>query len=471
MTSKTSGFDLSPQGRHRRSLYLWAGALAVVLLAAYFTFTGQDDSPDSEARISLVEIGSIENTIAASGSLQPSEYVDVGAQVSGQLQQLYVEVGDVVEQGQLLAEIDARVQAARVEASRASIEALEAQIAAREASLTLARANAERQARLMAADATSQLDYDNAMNALASAESSLIQLQKQIEQNLASLESSETELEFTRIYAPMAGTIVSVFIEEGRTLNANQQAPLILRIADLSTMTVEADISEADIGDIKSGMDVYFTTLGGGARRWYSKVRQILPTPNIENNVVLYTGLFDIANDDDALLPEMTAQVYFVTASARDVLTIPMGAVTFIERTAQRNGPGNNRPGLNRVAAGEQGDLAPNRPAARQLMGFPSAIGAETERPGPPGRNLQAGDQEFDAETVRPALVTTVDEAGNQSTQRVLVGVTSRIAAEIVAGLNEGDRVVSGVVQLQRPDRFPGEGGGPPGGFAGRRPF
>jgi macrolide-specific efflux system membrane fusion protein len=441
---------------------------------AYWYLSQQEEAPTNEARISVVEIGSIENTIAAAGSLQPSEYVDVGAQVSGQLQRLYVDVGDVVEEGQLLAEIDARVQEARVEASRASIEALEAQLTAREAALELARSNAERQARLMTAEATSQLEYDNAMNTLASAESSLIQLEKQIAQNRATLETSETELEYTRIYAPMSGTVVSVLLEEGRTLNATQQAPTILRIADLGTMTVEADISEADIGDIKAGMDVYFTTLGGGDRRWYSTVRQILPTPVIENNVVLYTGLFDISNDDNALLPEMTAQVYFITDSAQDVLTIPMGAVTFIERPDQGNAAQ-----ANNGAADTESTMA--RPAGppgqgpgaglRASAGTASVNGEESAR-SRPGLQRQGAlgrmeRPDADGSSPRPALVSVVDEQGNQQTRRVLIGVTSRITAEVVNGLEEGEQVVSGVIQAQRPaanaagERRPGGFGGP----------
>lgn len=432
---------------------------AVAAAVAYYFLAMQEEESSNEARVSVVEIGSIENTIAAAGSLQPSDYVDVGAQVSGQLQRLFVEAGDVVSEGQLLAEIDARVQEARVDASRASIEALEAQVAAREASLKLATANAERQARLMDADATSQLDFDNAMNSLANAESSLIQLQKQIQQNRASLLTSEAELEYTRIYAPMAGTVVAVLMEEGRTLNASQQAPTILRIADLGTMTVEANISEADIGDIKAGMPVYFTTLGGGDRRWYSEMRQILPTPTVENNVVLYTGLFDIANEDSALLPEMTAQVYFITDSAQDVLTIPMGAVTFVERperdVSQQPAAGAN--GERRLGA--RPDSQGLRPTGARLQAALSAGGDVGDRETPAQRRpgmrrpgaagpLQTSGEGQDG---RPALVTVVDAQGNQTTQRVLIGVTSRVTAEVLAGLEEGDRVVSGVIQRLRP--------------------
>lgn len=432
--------------RPRRKLIL--GAIALLLLAAggwyYWQMSGEQETADQPLIVN-VATGNIENTITASGSLQPFEFVDVGAQVSGQLQKLHVEVGDVVEQGQLLAEIDARVQEARVDAIRASIEAQEAQIIARQASLELAKANVQRQERLRAADATSQLDYDNAVNSLASAESSLIQLEKQIIQSLASLESDETQLEFSRIYAPSSGTVVSIEMNEGRTLNANQQAPTILRIADLGTMTVETEISEADISQINKGMDVYFTTLGGGQRRWYSTVRQILPTPVIENNVVLYTGLFDIDNSDTSLLSEMTAQVYFVTSSARNVTTVPIGALTFIGQPGSGAAAvaGNARPAGGAAAgANPEGMSDEMRARLRDRIASGQGFGGgQGARPGA-GRNNQ---QAMPAR--RLATVRVANEDGSFEEREIMVGVTSRIAAEVISGLEVGEQVVAGILQ------------------------
>lgn len=431
--------------------------VVLVVLVFYGLQRENGEELQDEALLVTAEIGSIENTIAAAGSLKPSDYVDVGAQVSGQLQRLYVEIGDVVNEGDLLAEIDARVQASRVAASRASIESLEAQLAARQATLELAVANAERQTRLMTQDATSQFDYDNAVASLAAAESSLIQLQKQIEQSKASLESEETELEFTRIYAPMSGTVVSIEMEEGRTLNANQMAPTILRIADLGTMTVEADISEADIGDVRPNMEVYFTTLGGGDRRWYSEVRQILPTPAIENNVVLYTGLFDVENSDGSLLPEMTAQVFFVTESARDVLTVPLGAVTFLDRPQRRARPQNSAPEGGQEGRVESPAERPAPPLDAENSAVPNTIPREQMR-----EIMMAAEER--GISPRPALVTVVEEDGSETTQQILVGVSSRVSAEVLAGLEPGDQVVAGLIQRQLPNQSE-QRAGPPGGF------
>ena len=444
--------------RSKRKRFISVAILLLLAVAGgYYWFSGQEQEAQDQPLIVTVEIGNIENTVTAAGSLQPFEFVDVGAQVSGQLQKLHIEVGDVVEEGQLLAEIDARVQESRVEASRASIEAQEAQIAARRASLELARANKKRQERLKAADATSDLDYDNAINSLASAEASLIQLEKQIIQSLASLESDETQLEFSRIYAPATGTVVSIEMNEGRTLNANQQAPTILRIADLSTMTVETEISEADISQIKKGMEVYFSTLGGGNRRWYSTVRQILPTPVIENNVVLYTGLFDIDNADGSLLSEMTAQVYFVTSSAQNVPTVPVGALTYLDGPGQatagaglaaRAGVGGGRPsgfGGGQGAGGglPEGITEEMRARLRERIASGQGFGGGQGR-GAGAAGPQAGRE---APARRLASVSFVRDDGSFEEREIMVGVTSRIAAEVISGLELGDKVVAGILQ------------------------
>lgn len=452
-TDSNNSMDKTPL-KHKRLI-----SVVVILLLAgagyYYWRSSGEQEMQTQPLIATIEIGDIENTITAAGSLQPYDFVEVGAQVNGILETLHVDIGDVVEEGQLLAEIDARIQEARVDASRASIEAQEAQIAARNASLELARANALRQERLMAADATSQLDYDNAINSLASAEASLIQLEKQIQQSLASLESDETQLEFSRIYAPAAGTVVSLEMNEGRTINANQQAPTILRIADLDTMTVETEISEADIGRITRGMEVYFTTLGGGNRRWYSELRQILPTPVIENNVVLYTGLFDVDNSDASLLSDMTAQVYFVTSSARNVLTVPLGALTFIDgaapgqlagAVAARPGGGNAGPGGFAGPGGGAGIAGMTEEQRAQLRErVASGQGFGGGGAGPRGQRAQANGQTAPAR--RLATVTVANPDGSQEEREVMIGITSRIDAEVISGLEAGDKVVAGILQ------------------------
>lgn len=463
-SNRKSGEDrFSPAAKRKRKIRnrILVAVVLVVAGSGYYWYESREVVVEDQPLITAIGIGDIENTIAAAGSLQPRRIVDVGAQVSGQLQKLYVEIGDIVEADELLAEIDAREQENRLESSRANIEALRAQIKSREASLALARANAQRQAQLMAADATSEQEYDSAMNNLASAESSVIQLEKQIEQSLASLAIDEVQLEFTKIYAPIAGTVVSIQMNEGVTLNATQQAPTILQIADLTTMTVETQISEADIGNLTTGMDVYFTTLGGGSRRWYSALRQILPTPETENNVVLYTGLFDVANDDGVLLPGMTTQVYFVTSAARGVLTVPVGALTYVDGPGRQGAAGRLTGGQGGANGGSPGGTRPNGGGFQDRDSIPSAGDF------PRGNLSQAGGGDFprggaqggrggalagrfsgnDAVAPRNAIVRLVQDNGTIVEREVVVGVTSRVSAEVIAGLAAGDRVVAGIVQ------------------------
>jgi macrolide-specific efflux system membrane fusion protein len=457
-TTQGGNSDGFAAAKRRRRFRNWALVAAVAVIGGGWFYMNQraNNVESSQPLLATVERGNIENTVAAAGTLKPSSFIDVGAQVSGILQKLHVEVGDRVEQGQLLAEIDARVQEARVEASRANIDAQRAQLDARRAALELARANAKRQEQLMAENATSQLEYDNAVNNLASAESSLIQLEKQIEQSSATLTQEETQLGFTKIYAPAAGTVVTIEMNEGRTLNATQMAPNILRIANLETMRVESDISEADVGSVRPGMQVYFKTLGGGERRWYGTVQQILPTPKITNNVVLYTGLFEVENPDGMLLSEMTAQVYFVTSSAENVLTVPLGAVSFAgqEQASARfaamagaaGGPPNGPP----PGAGANGGSFPGGFSGGP--GGPGGPGAFGGGPRGPAGAVQGRSADGRQGVVpRPALVTLVNPDGTQEERQVMVGLTSRVSAEIISGLREGDQVVAGIVQPGMP--------------------
>jgi macrolide-specific efflux system membrane fusion protein len=209
-------------------------------------------------------------------------------------------------------------------------------------------------------------------------------LEAQIRKQKATLDGDEVDLGYTKIYAPMAGTIAAVPVKEGQTLNASQTAPTIVTIADLSTMTVKAQVSEADVSKLKIGMDAYFTLLGQPGKRYTGKLRQIQPTPDIENNVVLYYALFDVPNPDGDLMISMSAQVFFVQSAAKNVLVVPSAAV---------------HPGSRRAAA--DGEL-------------------------------------------HKAEVTVVNASGATETREVEVGIRNRVSAEIRSGLTEGDLVVIG---------------------------
>ena len=326
----------------RRALLIALCLIPVIAVAAWQVL------PPGRDKFATVQVsrGDIESSVTALGTLQPRRYVDVGAQASGQIRKIHVEVGDVVKEGQLLVEIDPATQKAKLDASQFSIENLKAQLQEQQAQHELARQKYQRQQNLAAGVATREEDVQTARAELKATQARIDMFQAQIRQAQASLRSDQAELGYTRIFAPMAGTVVALDAREGQTLNAQQQTPLILRIAKLSPMTVWAEVSEADIGHVKPGMSAYFTTLSGGNRRWSSTVRQILPVPpkpldqtsqgggsptstskSGAGRVVLYTVLLDVDNADNALMAEMTTQVFFVSNQAKDVLTAPIAAL------------------------------------------------------------------------------------------------------------------------------------------------
>jgi macrolide-specific efflux system membrane fusion protein len=271
--------------------------------------------------------GDIENSVTATGLLSPIKDVDVGAQVSGQLKSLKVEIGDSVSQGQLIAEIDSASIETQIEIAEAELANLQAQMIDKQAQVVLSAANLKRQRALVAGNGAAQSALDEAVAALATAEANVDALKAQIRKQEATLKDARISLGYTKIYSPMTGTVVNTSATEGQTLNANQTAPTIVTVGDLSTMTVEAEVSEADVGKLKIGMGAYFTLLGQPGKRYLGKLRQIKPTPSTENNVVLYYALFDVPNPDGTLMMNMTAQVFFVQSFAENVLTVPVAAV------------------------------------------------------------------------------------------------------------------------------------------------
>lgn len=367
-----------------RGHWVWILAVAVAGVGAwYFLFgtgsgTQDDETPRRSATIGLRTLGDV---VTASGTLKPSRLVEVGAQVSGQLQQLHVKVGDTVAKGDLIAEIDATIQRNLVDASRAGLQATEAQLAVQRSALNLAEAEAARQKRLKADEATTQVEYERARDALARAQGAMVQLESQIASQRARLTSDEAALGYSSIYAPADGTVLQVLAAEGQTLTATYVTPVILHLADLSTLTVEARVAEANVGKLEPGMSVHFTTLGSRGRRWRGTLAQILPRANVENSVVTYTALFDVDNADGALRADMTAQVFFELNAPREVLAVPLEMLTdFGER---------------------------------------------------------------DPETGTPTQVRVQFGDGTVEVREIAIGETSHTYAEVLSGLAEGDRVVA----------------------------
>ena len=282
--------------------------------------------------------GDIENSVLATGVLEATKMVSVGAQVSGQVKKMYVQLGDQVKQGQLIARIDSVRQENDLKTAEASIKNQMAQLAVKQANLAKVEAEYKRQQAMYAQDATSRSELESALASYKTAQADITAINAQIEQSRLTLATAKEDLGYTQIVAPMDGTIVAIVTEEGQTVNANQSAPTIVKLAQLDTMTIKAEISEADVMKVQEGQSVYFTTLGDSETKHYATLRQVEPAPdsiNTESNststsssstAVYYNALFDVPNEDGKLRIDMTAQVYIILDEAKNVLTIPAAA-------------------------------------------------------------------------------------------------------------------------------------------------
>jgi macrolide-specific efflux system membrane fusion protein len=323
-------YFLKPAPGKKRSvprILVLVAMLLACIIAAIFGYRWAFVKAKPKYVTATIERGDVESTVVAAGVLQPLSYVDVGAQTSGLLKSLKVARGDKVEKGQLLAEIDPILAATALASAQAGTQDLTAQRKVKQALLTLAKLEKARNDKLLSAGEVSVEDRDITKSAYDAATSTVNSLNAQILVTKAAVDAAQADLGYTKIAAPIAGEVVSITTLEGQTINDKAQAPTILRIANLDTITVWAQVSEADIVSVKAGQDVYFTILGLNDRRWTGKVRQILPTPELINNVVFYDVLFDVPNPDRVLKIQMTAQVFVILAQAKNVLLIPVAAV------------------------------------------------------------------------------------------------------------------------------------------------
>lgn len=328
--------------KRNRWLSGWRLAVGVALVAAagwgiksvYF-------KPPSAPQVITAEavMDDIEDTVLASGTIEASQEVSVGAQVSGQIKRLHVALGDRVTKGQLVAEIDSTTQGNTLRNAEAQVSLLSAQRQARLAQLRQAELSYQRKKDLFQLDAGSKADLDDAEATLATTKAEIAALDAQIRQANISVDTARVNLGYTRIMAPIDGVVVAVVAEEGRTVNAMQSAPTIIKLAQLDKVQIKAQISEADVVRVKPGLPVYFTILGEPQRRYEAKLRAIEPVPESEQtdtktttsssttNAIYYNGLFDVDNPEGKLRVAMTTQVFVVLNRADKTLVIPATAL------------------------------------------------------------------------------------------------------------------------------------------------
>lgn len=384
--------------------------IAVLLCVAagggyYYTkYRAAQEKAAAISTVMTIETGMIEDLVTAQGKLEPKEYVDVGVQVSGQLEKIHVELGDTVKAGDLIAEIDPKIYEAQVQSGQARVKQLGAQLAQQQAAIKLAQQQHARSEQLIKNNAISQDTFDGTETALTVARAQLEALSAQMEEAQSSLDESKANLGYTKIYAPMDGTVVVKDVREGQTLNASQSAPTVVQLANLDVMTVRAQVAEADVMRLKPGMEVYFTTLGSQGRRWQGEVRQILPSPEVINDVVLYNVLVDVDNKDRQLMTGMSTQMFFVLGRAEKVPLLPVAAL---------------------------------------------------------GKRLAAEDNDKG----QAYEVRKVDAAGKTRTAIVHIGLMSRTMAEVRGGLAVGDKVAAAAALLPANSNNAGGGRGMRGGM------
>ena len=317
-----------------------ACAAAALLLAVGLGFLVFGGSSRVEYLTDLARVGNIEQRVVATGQISAVQQVDVGAQVSGQIEKLHVVLGQEVKKGDLVAEIDSTTQENDLETNKARLETYEAQLNSRKISLKIARTKYERERRLIAKDATSSDKLEDAQNELAAAEAAVAEMESLIRQTNIAVNTAEVNLGYTKISSPLDGVVVSVAVEEGQTVNANQTTPTIVKIADLSQMEVKIEISEGDVTKLKEGMAVSFTILSEPDVVYETTLKSIDPgmTTLTDNKItetadttsaIYYYGKLVVPNERGVLRIGMTTHNTIVIGSVRDALIVPAMAVEY----------------------------------------------------------------------------------------------------------------------------------------------
>jgi membrane fusion protein, macrolide-specific efflux system len=327
MTTNMNGISRPPTRLRRawRSWWVRTGLLAALAAAgtlAWRTWVPQPPPPPPPTGEAAP--ADITQIVQAAGVLQPRVKVDVGAQVSGQVKKIHVQLGQRVKKGELLVSLDFDIARGDVAQAEAAVAQQAALIDSTQASRTLARREAERQHRLLAGEAAAAAETERADTELAKLDADLRGQSATLKRLQAELAQRQVRLGYTSITAPMDGTVVNLPVQEGQTVIAIQVTPVMVTLADLEEITVRARVPEADIGQVRPGQKARFVTLAGEARRYDGHVRVIQPVPERAGNAVFYNVLFEVPNREGRLLSDMTVQVSIETGRADKALAIPM---------------------------------------------------------------------------------------------------------------------------------------------------
>lgn len=311
---------------------------ALVALAALFGCKAWfKDEPVSYITEPVIR-KNIEKSVNATGEVKAIELVTVGAQTSGKIEYLPVKVGQRIQKGDLIAQIDSTTQENDVNSTKAKLTSLKAQLNAAEISAKIAEKQFIREQRLLKKNAASQEDFENAKDAFEAAKAKVTELKASIAETALALNTAETNLGYTKITAPLDGVVVSVPVKTGQTVNAAMNTPTIVQIADLSQMEILIEISEGDIGKVQTGAKVTYTVLSAPETVYETTLKSIDPGLTLLTNgeytevvgsdeAIYYYGRLVVDNPDGALRIGMTTQNVIYVAQADNVLTVPVLAV------------------------------------------------------------------------------------------------------------------------------------------------
>jgi HlyD family secretion protein len=395
----------------KRALIIVAGLL--LLIAAFLLHRCRGTGSESY-QTATVTRGPITQAVTATGTLNPVVNVQVGSQVSGNIQKLFADFNSKVKADEVVAQIDPVL-------FQATVTQAEGDLANAQAALELARLNASRVQSLVAKQNSSQADLDQATATLHQAEANV-----KIKQG--ALDKARADLEHCTIRSPVGGEVISRNVDVGQTVAASLQAPVIFTIAnDLTKMHIDAAVAEADVGAVAVDQDVDFTVDAFPNRTFHGKVVQVRNAPTTVQNVVTYDTVIDVNNSDLKLKPGMTASVSIVIAHKDDVLKISNAALRYRPPNA-----------------------ATPEPQPTTSAGAPSQLRGGT----------RGGNQARERRSERTVYVL---HGSSPQPVQIKAGISDGVATEITTGLKEGDRIVTG--QLNAPNQNPQQGnpfgGGP----------
>jgi HlyD family secretion protein len=389
------GIDAADQGPPRRRIpwVLWVSA-GVVLAAAAIAYGHNQGRARNALRFetATVDRGRVVSRVTASGTLSAIVTVQVGSQVSGRLQRIFVDYNSTVHKDQLVAQLDPALFEAAYEQAKANHVAALGNLAKAEAQARDADRQLERSQSLFAGKLIARADFDTAQANADAAHATVAASKGSVEQAQAALHQAQINLAYTRIYSPTDGVVISRNVDVGQTVAASLQAPTLFVIAeDLRKMQVDTSVAEADIGRLKDGMPASFTVDAYPGETFRGTVRQIRNAPQTVQNVVTYDAVIDVDNGALKLKPGMTANVTFVAAERPDVLRLPNAALRFRPSAEvlalagvapeRVSGGGGRRDGGPRVGDGG-GRTATGTPGSRRVFilaeGKPRAVTVKT---------------------------------------------------------------------------------------------